>query len=289
MFYAIVAFILWGLFPFYFRILHEVSAFELLVERLLWTCLFLIITLTWRRQWAWIKKVVRQPRVLLVFTCSALLISTNWSVYIWAVQHNKVIDASLGYFMSPLLSILMGCLVLKERLRMLQWIAISFAFIGVAWLTWRTGTLPWIGICMSFTFATYGLLRKVAALGALEGLALETFVLFPAVLYFTVVSIQAGTHAFINGAWDLKILLMLSGPITAVPLLLFAAGARQMPLSLIGLVQYISPTMQFLIGVWFFHEPFGGDRLIGFALIWLALFLSSAEGLWTLWKKRINA
>jgi chloramphenicol-sensitive protein RarD len=288
MFYAITAFVLWGLFPFYFKMLHEVTAFELLVERLLWTCLFLVITLTWRRQWAWVKQIVRQPKVLLVFACSALLISTNWGVYIWAVQQNKIIDASLGYFISPLLSVLMGCIVLRERLRVLQWIAIGCAFVGVAWLTWRTGSVPWIGVCMALTFATYGLLRKVAVLGALEGLALETFVLLPAVLYFTTASIFAGTHAFVNGTWDLKILLMLSGPITAIPLLLFAAGARQMPLSLVGLIQYISPTMQFLIGVWFFNEAFGGDRLIGFGLIWLALIISSAEGMWVLWKKKTN-
>lgn len=286
MLYAITAFMLWGLFPFYFKLLQEVSPFEMLVERLLWTCLFLVITLTWRRQWAWLKGMVRQPKVLLVFTCSALLISSNWGVYIWAVQQNKVIDASLGYFISPLLSVLIGCIVLRERLRLLQWVAIACAFAGVCWLTWSTGALPWVGISMALTFATYGLLRKIAVLGALEGLSLETFLMLPIVLYFTAVSIHTGNHAFINGAWDLKVLLLLSGPITAVPLLLFAAGARRMPLSMVGLVQYISPTMQFLIGVWMFNEPFGGERLIGFGLIWLALVMTSSEALWTMWKKK---
>ena len=286
MLYAIAAFVIWGLFPFYFKMFDGVSAFELLIERLLWTCVFLVVALTWRRQWAWMTKVVRQPKVLLVFACSALLISTNWGVYIWAVQQNRIIETSLGYFISPLLSILMGCIVLRERLRVLQWIAITCAFTGVAWLTWRTGSLPWVGVCMALTFATYGLLRKVAVLGPLEGLALETFILLPLVLYFTVSSLFAGTHAFVNGTWDLKILLMLSGPITAVPLLLFAAGARQIPLSMLGLIQYISPTMQFLIGVWLYNEAFGGDRLIGFVMIWVALFMTSAEGLWTLWKKK---
>lgn len=289
MLYAIAAFMIWGLFPFYFKMFDGVSAFELLIERLLWTCVFLVVALTWRRQWAWLAKVVRQPKVLLVFACSALLISTNWGVYIWAVQQNRIIETSLGYFISPLLSILMGCIVLRERLRVLQWIAITCAFLGVAWLTWRTGSLPWVGVCMALTFATYGLLRKVAVLGPLEGLALETFILLPVVLYFTVSALFAGTHAFVNGTWDLKILLMLSGPITAVPLLLFAAGARQIPLSMLGLIQYISPTMQFLIGVWLYNEAFGGERLIGFVMIWVALFMTSAEGLWTLWKNKTHA
>lgn len=289
MLYAIAAFMIWGLFPFYFKMFDGVSAFELLIERLLWTCVFLVVALTWRRQWAWLAKVVRQPKVLLVFACSALLISTNWGVYIWAVQQNRIIETSLGYFISPLLSILMGCIVLRERLRVLQWIAITCAFLGVAWLTWRTGSLPWVGVCMALTFATYGLLRKVAVLGPLEGLALETFILLPVVLYFTVSALFAGTHAFVNGTWGLKILLMLSGPITAVPLLLFAAGARQIPLSMLGLIQYISPTMQFLIGVWLYNEAFGGERLIGFVMIWVALFMTSAEGLWTLWKNKTHA
>jgi chloramphenicol-sensitive protein RarD len=286
--YAIIAFVLWGLFPFYFKLLGEVSAFEMLTERLLWTCLFLVLTLTWRKQWAWLQQIIKNPKILLVFTCSALLISTNWGVYIWAVQQNKVVDASLGYFISPLLSVLFGCLILRERLRRLQWGAIALAFAGVVWLTWSTGTLPWIGVCMALTFATYGLLRKIAVLGALEGLSLETFVLFPVVLYFTGMSLHDGTNAFMNGAWDLRLLLVLSGPITALPLLLFAAGARKLPLSVVGLIQYISPTMQFLIGVWLFHEPFGGEKLIGFMMIWLALIVSSAEGLWTMWKKKIT-
>jgi chloramphenicol-sensitive protein RarD len=285
MLYAITAFVLWGLFPLYFKLLQNVSAFEVLVERILWTCLFLVIVLTWRRQWQWLTDVVRKPKVILVFTCSALLISSNWGVYIWAVQNNHVIDASLGYFISPLLSVLIGCVFLREKLRLFQWIAIALATAGVIWLTWSTGKLPWIGMWIALTFASYGLLRKIAVLGALEGLALETFILLPVVLWFTGLSIATGQHAMINGTWDIKILLILSGPVTAIPLLLFAAGARSMPLSLVGLIQYISPTMQFLMGVLFFNEVFGGDRLIGFCLIWLGLIITSVEGGWALYKK----
>jgi chloramphenicol-sensitive protein RarD len=232
-----------------------------------------------RRQWGWLG-VVRQPRILGSFIASAVLLSVNWLIYIWAVNNGHVIEASLGYFINPLINISLGYLLLKERLRPAQWMAISVAALGVAWLTWQAGNVPWIALALGFSFGGYGLLRKTAKLGALEGLSFETMVLFPLAAAYVVWLTMHGENAFINTASNTtRLLLAAAGPITAIPLLLFASGARQIPLSVLGLLQYLSPTLQFLLGVWLFHEPFTAERLVGFALIWAALALFALEGL----------
>jgi chloramphenicol-sensitive protein RarD len=196
------------------------------------------------------------------------------------VNSGHVIEASLGYFINPLVNISLGYLLLKERLRPAQWMAIAVAALGVAWLTWQAGTVPWIALALAFSFGGYGLLRKTAKLGALEGLSFETMVLFPLAAAYVVWLTVHGENAFINtDSNTTRVLLMAAGPITAIPLLLFASGARQIPLSVLGLLQYLSPTLQFLLGVWIFHEAFSAERLVGFALIWLALALFAAEGL----------
>ena len=276
---AASAFLCWGLFPLYFHAIGEVPPLQILAHRMLWSLLFLVIVLAVRKQWAWLA-VVRQPRVFGSFVASAVLLSVNWLIYIWAVNNNHVIEASLGYFINPLVNISLGYLLLKERLRPAQWMAIAVAALGVAWLTWQAGTVPWIALALAFSFGGYGLLRKTAALGALEGLSFETMVLFPVAAAYVVWLTVHGQNAFINTeSTSTQLLLMAAGPITAIPLLLFASGARQIPLSVLGLLQYLSPTLQFLLGVWLFHEPFTPDRLVGFALIWAALALFAAEGL----------
>ena len=276
---AASAFLCWGLFPLYFHALGEVPPLQILAHRMLWSLLFLLIVLAVRKQWAWLA-VVRQPRVFASFVASAVLLSVNWLIYIWAVNNNHVIEASLGYFINPLVNISLGYLLLKERLRPAQWAAIAVAALGVAWLTWQAGTVPWIALALAFSFGGYGLLRKTAALGALEGLSFETMVLFPVAAAYVVWLTVHGQNAFINtDSTTTRLLLAAAGPITAIPLLLFASGARQIPLSVLGLLQYLSPTLQFLLGVWIFHEAFSADRLVGFALIWLALALFAAEGL----------
>jgi chloramphenicol-sensitive protein RarD len=276
---AALAFLCWGLFPLYFHAIGEVPPMQILAHRMLWSLLFLLIVLAVRRQWAWLG-LLRQPRVLGSFIASALLLSVNWLIYIWAVNSGHVIEASLGYFINPLVNISLGYLLLKERLRPAQWMAIAVAALGVAWLTWQAGTVPWIALALAFSFGGYGLLRKTAALGPLEGLSFETMVLFPLAAAYVVWLTVHGENAFINtGSNITRALLMAAGPITAIPLLLFASGARQIPLSVLGLLQYLSPTLQFLLGVWIFHEAFSADRLVGFALIWLALALFAAEGL----------
>ena len=223
--------------------------------------LFLAIVLTVRRQWKWLPDVLRKPRVIGSFVASAFLLSANWLVYIWAVNNGHVIEASLGYFINPLVNIMFGYLLLKERLRAGQWAAIALAALGVPWLTWQAGTVPWIALVLAATFGAYGLMRKTAALGALEGLSFETMVLFPLALGYVVWLSLHGANAFVNSPADsTRWLLVAAGPITAIPLLLFAAGARRIPLAVLGLLQYISPTIQFLLGVWLFHEAFTAVR-----------------------------
>ncbi|MES2161340.1 MAG: EamA family transporter RarD [Pseudomonadota bacterium] len=279
--YATFAFFCWGLFPLYFHAIGEVPAMEILAHRMLWSLLFLGLVLTARQQWKWLPKVLRNPRVLASFVASALLLTANWFVYIWSVNNGHVIDASLGYFINPLVNVLLGLLVLKEKLRRGQWIAIGVAASGVLWLTWSAGQVPWIALILGLTFGGYGLLRKTAALAALEGLSLETMLLFPLALVYVVWLTLHGHNTFINTPYDsTRWLLAAAGPITAIPLVMFAAGARKIPMSVLGLLQYLSPTMQALLGVWVFHESFPPARLIGFAIIWSALALYVAEGLW---------
>ena len=289
MFYAISCFLLWGLFPLYFKLLQDVSSFDIVVQRIFWSLLFLIVVLTWKRQWAWLGEVVRKPRVLLGFLISALLLSGNWVLYVWAVNSGRIVDASLGYFMSPLISVLLGYVILKEKLRPLQWLSVFMALGAVLWLTWINGALPWIGLVIAATFGIYGLLRKIAHLGALEGLALETILLAPLVLTILAVTAAHGDNGFLQASPTSQILLALSGPVTAIPLLLFARAARRIPLSLLGLLQYISPTMQLLTGVFIYDEPFDGPRLTGFVVIWAALAVYSVEGLWRLWSAKGRA
>lgn len=284
--YAATAYAIWGIFPLYFKALQHVAPVEILMHRVVWSLAFIVALLTWRWQWAWLGDVLRRPKVLAGFAASALLLSSNWFIYIWAVNNGRVVDASLGYFINPLFNVLLGSLLLSERLRPVQWSAVALAACGVAWLTWQGGGLPWIALALAATFGLYGLLRKTAALGALDGLALETLLLFPLAAGYLVLLTQTGRSDFMTASAGTQWLLVAAGPITAIPLLLFASGARRIPLSLLGLLQYIGPTLQLLLGVWLYQEPFGGARLAGFALIWSALAVYSLEGLWQTWKAR---
>ncbi|HEX3138400.1 MAG TPA: EamA family transporter RarD [Rhizobacter sp.] len=278
--YAALAFALWGIFPLYFRQIANVPPGEILIHRVIWSLVFVVTVLTLRRQWDWLKPVLRQPRVLAAFTASAVLLSANWLTYIWAVNNGHVIDSSLGYFINPLVNVLLGYTVLHERLRRAQWVALGLAAAGVLWLTLLAGHLPWIALMLAGSFGGYGLLRKVAPLGALEGLTLETLLLAPIAALVLGVWMAQGSSSFPADSATTNFWLIAAGPITAIPLLLFAAGARRISLTTLGLLQYIGPTIQLALGLWLFHEPFSAKRLMGFALIWLALALYSAEGWW---------
>jgi chloramphenicol-sensitive protein RarD len=286
--YAALAYTCWGLFPLYFHRLAQVSTLEIVLHRVTWSLVFVLALLFALRRSAALRPVLRSPRQLGLFALSAWLLTGNWLVYIWAVNNGHVIDSSLGYFINPLVYVLLGYAVLGERPRRLQWAAVALATLGVAWLTWQGGRLPWIALVLAGSFGLYGLIRKTAPLGALEGLAVETLltapVAVPALLLWTLQGSSALAHA------DAPTLgwLLLAGPLTAVPLLLFAAGARRITLATLGLLQYIGPTLQFALGVWVFHEPLQPERLTGFALIWAALALYSAEGLWTARRQRLS-
>lgn len=276
---AAAAYLIWGLFPLYFRQVAAVDAFEVVLHRSVGALVFLVVVLSVMRRWAWLGPVLRQPRRLGVFLLSALLLALNWMIYVWAVNHGHVLEASLGYFINPLVYVLLGRVVLHERLSRVQWIAVAIAAAGVLWLAVGAGKPPWIALALALTFGFYGLLRKTAPLGALEGLALETLLLAPLALPLLAwISLRPGSAVAVGNptllAW-----LSLAGPLTAVALLLFAAGARRITLATLGLLQYIGPTIQFAIGVWLFREPFEGPRIVGFALIWLALVVYTAESI----------
>ena len=275
--YATLAFAIWGLFPLYFARVASVSPLEVVLHRSAWSLVFVLVLLTALRRWAWLGPTLRQPRRLALFAVSALLLSGNWLVYVLAVQSGHVVEASLGYFINPLLNVLLGVLVLRERLRPPQTVAVALATLGVCWLTWQGGHLPWIAFALAGSFALYGLLRKTAPLGALEGLALENMLLAPLVLPALAWWTWRHGGALARGDAALTGWLLLAGPLTALPLLLFAAGARRLPLATLGMLQYLGPTLQLLLGVWVFNEPFDSRRLLGFGLIWAALLLVSAD------------
>lgn len=281
LFAAALAYIIWGLFPLYFHQLREVPALEVVMHRSVWSLAFIVLVLLYQRRWAWLINVLQQPRKLAIFGTSALLLSSNWLLYVWAVNNGRVLEASLGYFINPLFNVLLGVLVLRERPRPLQWAAVGIAGLGVLWLGVAAGAPPWISLALAASFGLYGLLKKTAPLGALEGLALETLLLAPlAVPALAWMSTHGGTLA--NATPSTWAWLLAAGPLTAVPLLLFAYGAQRIQLGTLGLLQYLGPSLQFALGVWVFHEPLHHNRLAGFALIWLALLIYSGETLWRL-------
>ncbi len=284
---AASAFILWGLFPLYIKQLPQVPALELVAHRAAWSLLFVALLLAALRRLDWLPAVLRQPRVLATFALSATLLSANWLIYVWAVGHDRVLDASLGYFINPLVNVLLGYAVLHERPRPVHWLAVGVAAGGVLWLALGAGHVPWVALVLAGSFGLYGLLRKTAPLGALEGLALETLLQAPlAIGYLLWLAASGGGH-FGQGSARVDWLLLLAGPFTAVPLLLFAVGARRVTMATLGLLQYLGPSLQFALGVWVYHEPFDAGRGVGFALIWGALMIYSAES-WRMLRRSRN-
>ncbi|MBM7844877.1 EamA family transporter RarD [Herpetosiphon giganteus] len=275
--YAAGAYACWGFFPLYWKMLSSVPALEILAHRMAWSLIFVGFLVLIRGQMGQFLQVLRNRRTVLIYATSAFLLGINWYVYIWAVNANHVVESSLGYFINPLVNVGLGMLFLGERVRRWQGIAIGLATIGVIYLSVALGVLPWIALALAFTFGFYGLIRKTAALDSLQGLALETVVFFgPAAGYLLWLETQ-GKAAFGHQSWTVTLLLAGAGIVTAIPLLLFAAGARQIPMTTLGLLQYINPTMQFSLGVLLYHEPISGAKLIGFAIIWIALALYSLE------------
>lgn len=277
--YSAGAYILWGLLPLFWKALHGVPALEILAHRMVWSLALVLLLLAYQGRWGWLHSALRDRRVVLMFAVSALLLTINWGVYIWAVNAGHVVETSLGYFINPLVNVLLGVLLLKERVRLWQALAIGLALAGVLYLTISYGTLPWIAIALAVTFGGYGLVRKLAPLDSLEGLTMETLLLFVPALAYLLFLEWSGAGAFGHAGMRTTLLLALVGAPTALPLLLFAAGARRISFTTLGLLQYIAPTLQFLLGVLVYHEPLTRERLVGFCLIWLALLVYTGEGL----------
>lgn len=278
--YALGAYFAWGLLPLYLHLLAPVSTGEILAHRILWSFATVVALLVGLRRLSWIGAELRRPGRLLRFVATGALVSCNWLLYIWSVNTGHVVDSSLGYFINPLVNVLLGSLLLGERLRFGQKVPVAIAAMGVAWLTWQAGSPPWIGLALAVSFSLYGLLRKTAHLGSLEGFAVESAVLVPFALGYLLWRDAGGALAFAQAPHALRWLLVGAGPVTAVPLLLFAAGARRIPFSTVGVLQYLSPTLQWLCGIFVFHEAFDPHKAAGFGFIWVALVLFAAEGLW---------
>lgn len=277
---ALGAFGIWGLLPLYLKPLHNIPPLQVIAHRVAWSCLFVLGWMVLQGELGSLRKTLTRPGVLWRLGITAILISTNWVAYVWGVSNGHVVETSLGYFINPLMNVVLGVLVLRERLSRLQWVAVALAAAAVVYLTFSTGQLPWIALIIATSFSLYGLLRKIISVEALPGLATETLLLMPLAVGYLVWSELAGSGAFGHTTGAIDALLVGCGPVTAVPLFLFAYGARLIPYSTLGLLQYGAPTLQLLTGILVYGEPFGGTRAMGFALIWLALAIYAGEGIW---------
>jgi len=273
-----MAYALWGFFPIYWKFLPGISALQLTCHRIVWSCVVLLIFVARSHEWSALWSAIRSARVLGIYAVAALAIAFNWLVFVWAVNVGQIVQTSLGYFINPLLSVVLGVLFFGERLRALQWVSVGLAAVGVLYLTVALGTPPWIALALAASFGTYCLMKKIAPLSAVQGLALETGILFaPAAAYLVSVEL-AGTGALLHSGFARDALMLCAGPVTTLPLLLFAAGVRRIPLSLVGILQYINPTMQILIAILIYSEPFTRVQLAGFGLVWAALALFAVDG-----------
>ncbi len=275
--YGACAYLLWGVFPLYFPLLEPAGPVEVLAHRVAWSVLVMAVVVLAVKRQAAVRAVVADRGRLARLALAAVFLAVNWGVYIYGVTSEQVVETSLGYFINPLVTVLLGVVVLRERLRPAQWVALAIAACGVLVLAVENGRPPWIALTLAVSFGTYGLLKKTARVGAVEGLAVETAVLAPlALAYLAVLGVRGGS-TFASHGPDHVVLLALTGVITAVPLLLFGASASRIPLTTLGLLQYLAPTVQFLIGVLVLGEPLGLPMLLGFCLVWLALLAFTAD------------
>ena len=284
--YVLSCYVAWGFLPIYWKALSHLPGLETTSHRVVWSALVAALLLTWQRNWKWLAKVVKQPRIVATFAATASLILVNWLIYIYAVNNNQIVESSLGYFINPLVNVLLGIIFLRERPRPWQWVAIAVATAGVTYLTIDYGRLPLVALGLASSFGFYALLKKTATLPALEGLFLETsFLAIPLAIYLVMLE-QRGIGTFGHTTWQVNFLLVFAGVVTALPLLLFSAGAQRVPMTLLGLLQYIAPSIQFIIGIALYHEPFSHSQLIGFSFIWVALLLFTVES--TMVRRRLQ-
>lgn len=276
---AFGAFIIWGLLPLYWKSLSSAIPIEILCHRITWSTLVTILLLFFWKRTGTLLRALKEKKILFSFLLTSLLLSTNWLIYIWAVNSEYIVESSLGYYINPLINVMLGVLFLKERLRTAQWAAILLATVGVCYLTFVYGHFPWIAIVLGLTFGLYGLLRKLATLPSMEGLCLETSILcLPALL----VLFYLGNHgelAFFQGNATIRLLFVAAGIVTSLPLILFGYAAHNLPLSTLGVIQYLAPTLQLCIGIFIYSEPFPQEQMIGFTLVWCGLAIYALEGM----------
>lgn len=287
---AAASFVLWGLMPLYWHLLKAVPSLQIVFHRIVWSTVLVIGWLCWKQGLQWWRQALAKPRVAWMLALSGTLIAFNWGLYIWAVNAGHVVETSLGYFINPLLNVVLGVLLLRERLTAAQWVAVSIAALGVLWLTFNYGSFPWIALALAASFGLYGLIRKVAAVDSIPGLGIESAYLFLPALAMLLWAEMHGQGGFLGG-WGLAMdaLLIVGGALTALPLIGFAYAVRRIPYSVIGLMQYIAPTMQLLIGVLVFGEAFDRDRAIGFVFIWAGLAVFAIDGLLRSRKRAVPA
>lgn len=275
---AIGAYSIWGFFPVYWKMLKHVPALQLLGHRIGWSFILLVVVLLVSKRWNDFRKAIATPKIQRTYLAAAILIGVNWLTYVWAVNAGFIVETSLGYFINPLVSVLLGVILLKEQIRTWQWIAIGLAAVGVLYLTISYGTLPWIALTLAFSFGFYGLVKKTAPLNSIQGLTLETGILFLPSVAWLIYSDVVGGGAFLHTGSISDLLMIGAGLATTIPLLMFASAAKMIPLSMVGILQYIAPTIQFLIGVLVYHESFTSSRVIGFVIVWVALLIFGVEG-----------
>lgn len=274
-------FTLWGLVPVYWHLLNAVPSQQIIAHRIIWSTVLVVAWLLLSNGPGWWKAIAAQPRALPTLALSSVAIAFNWGLYIWAINAGHVIETSLGYFINPLVSVVLGVVVLNERLRRLQWLAVGCAALGVAWLTIDAGRPPWIALGLACSFGLYGLLRKMISVDPVAGLGVESLYLFLPAIGFALWSENGHGGAFFSGwGWRNDALLILGGAVTALPLIGFAYGVKRIPLSLVGILQYIAPSIGLLLGVFFFREPFDTAKAVGFAVIWTGLLLFIGDSVW---------
>ncbi|OOZ76256.1 hypothetical protein BOW50_10140 [Solemya velum gill symbiont] len=269
---AAMAFLIWGVFPLMFKQVENIAALEVLAHRIIWALVFVMFLLAVRGRLGTLKEIfIENRKTLYMLLLSALFVSVNWLVFIWAVANEKVIEASLGYFINPLFNVLLGVIFLGERLRLVQWTAVAIALTGVLVLIFSHGIVPWVALALALTFGLYGLIRKQTKIGPVTGLAIETLLLFPVAVGYILFLFSYGDESFITGEPSARFWLVFVGIMTTIPLMLFAAGARKIRLSTLGIITYIGPTVQFLIAVYLFGEIFTQAYQVAFTAIWIAL------------------
>ncbi|HTW15566.1 MAG TPA: EamA family transporter RarD [Nocardioides sp.] len=276
---GVAAYVIWGAFPLYFPLLEPAGSLEILAHRMVWSALTMGLLVLLLRRTTQFRAVVRDRRTFLLLAGAGAIITVNWATYIWGVTHDRVVETSLGYFINPLVTVLMGVLILGERLRPLQWVAMGIATAAVGVLTWDYGRLPTVALVLAVTFGTYGLAKKTANVGAVESLALETALIAPFALSYLAYLVATGASEFGGHGAGHSLLLMSAGIVTAVPLICFGAAATRVSMVTLGLLQYLAPILQFALGVLWFHEDMPAGRWAGFVLVWIALAIFTVEAI----------